>query len=199
MCNPLTSSHYACASHFAHYVVHQKLVWFSVIGPVYSVQTIMVHAVVLITVNKDQLWQYLELLSITVLWIWSHCRWAPGLLECGEQELPVRGVWCQVLPLVNFIAHLQKPCGSGHCSYHLWPKSDGPRSGTHLPGEQLWCVVLSGTFLCASGQSHAPVITLDFRFLLWCEQTFFNSLWRSKFFTCAQSGQSLPLTNSRIA
>lgn len=64
MCNPLTSSHYACASHFAPSAVDGKLLWFLVIGTVCSVQTIMVHAVILITVNKDQ---YLKLLSIVLL------------------------------------------------------------------------------------------------------------------------------------
>lgn len=201
-CNPLTSSHYACASHFAHSVVHGKLIWLSVIGTVCSVETRMAHAVILITVNKDQLWQYLKLLSITGLWIWSQHRGTSGLPECGEQELPRRALWCQVLPHVHFIACCRSTVAPANATVTCGWGQTVLAVALTCQVNGLWCVVLSGTFPYAFGQSHTPVITLDFGFLLWCEQAFFNSLWRSKFFTCGQC--RLPMwpviifNNSRI-
>lgn len=55
MYNPLTSSHYACPPHFTHPVVRLKLFQFSSIDTVCLVQKITVHALILITVNKDLL------------------------------------------------------------------------------------------------------------------------------------------------
>lgn len=188
MCNPLTSSHYACASHFAPSAVDGKLLWFLVIGTVCSVQTIMVHAVILITVNKDQLWQYLKLLSIVLLWIWSQPRGTSGLLQCGERDLPHRGVWCQVLPLVHFIACLQKHCGSSWCSCHLWPKSDCPHSGTRM------CCAIWNIPLCFWAES----CSCDYSGLWVFVQAFLTAFEEanSSHVQSAHSGQSL--TNSRI-
>lgn len=149
--------------------------WFgSVTGAVCSLPNTVVHAVILITVSKDQWWQHLELPSGNL----EELQGCQGVVSSNSHA---GGVDAKFGHLFIFLL----ACRSTVAAANATVTSDSPCSGTHSGEWSVMCCAVWNILLCF----FSPLITLDFGFLLGCEQAVLNSYWRRKFFTCTQCPQ----------